>query len=241
MGGSQAGWIAPLAATQAPVDFVLVGYGMAEGPLAEDAGEVRQSLIDRGYGADVLAQAKEITDATGRVIASDYRDGFEELSEVKRRYGNTPWLGQIQGEFTQDFLQHPNLMLRVFGPFHDVGTSWEYDPMPTLRQVSAPQLWILAGSDREAPHEETLRRLAELQSEGRPIVTAVFPDTDHGIIEFEEHDGERTYTRYAEGYYPMMVEWIRSGTVTGPYGRAMISDPTSSDVKALRIAGPNTW
>ena len=240
VGGSQAGWIAPLAATQAPVDFVLVGYGMAEGPLAEDAGEVRQSLIDRGYGADVLAQAKEITDATGRVIASDYRDGFEELSEVKRRYGNAPWFGQIQGEFTQDFLQHPNLMLRVFGPFHDVGTSWEYDPMPTLRQVSAPQLWILAGSDREAPHAETLRRLAELQSEGRPIVTAVFPDTDHGIIEFEEHDGERTHTRYAEGYYPMMVEWIRSGTVTGPYGRATISDPTSSDVKALRIAGPNT-
>ena len=59
------------------------------------------------------------------------------------------------------------------------------------------------------------------QHEGRPIVTAVFPDTDHGIIEFEERDGERMYTRYAEGYYAMMVEWIRRGTVTGPYGRAL--------------------
>lgn len=58
VGGSQAGWIAPLAATQAPVDFVLVGYGMAEGPLAEDAGEVRQNLIDRGYGADVSRAGK---------------------------------------------------------------------------------------------------------------------------------------------------------------------------------------
>ena len=58
--------------------------------------------------------------------------------------------------------------------------------MPTLRQVPAPQLWILAAEDREAPY------------------------------------GARVYTRYAEGYYPMMVEWIRSGTLIGPYGRAIV-------------------
>ena len=223
VGGSQAGWIAPLAATQAPVDFVLIGYGMAEGPLAEDAGEVRQSLIDRGYGADVLAQAKEITDATGRVIASDYRDGFDELAAAKAKYRDAPWYGEIQGEFTEDFLKYPIWVIRSVGPFYDQGTSWGYDPMPTLRQVAAPQLWILAAEDREAPHEATLRRLEKLQREGRPIVTAVFPATDHGILEFEERDGERVYTRYAEGYYPMMVEWIRGGTVTGPYGRAIVS------------------
>ena len=68
-----------------------------------------------------------------------------------------------------------------------------------------------------------MRRLTQLQREGRPIVTAVFPATDHGIVEFEERDGERVYTRYAEDYYPMMIEWIRSGTVTGPYGRAIVS------------------
>ena len=237
VGGSQAGWIAPLAATQAPVDFVLIGYGMAEGPLAEDAGEVRQSLSDRGYGADVLTQAKEITDATGRVIASDYKEGFEALAAAKAKYRDAPWYGEIQGEFTEDFLKYPNWVVRVVGPFHDQGTSWGYDPMPTLRQVTTPQLWILAAEDREAPHEETLRRLATLQSEGRAIVTAVFPDTDHGIIEFETRDGERVYTRYAEGYFPMMVEWIRSGTVTGPYGRAAIAQPAP---KPLRTAARNT-
>src|SRR5688572_13465484 len=64
---------------------------------------------------------------------------------------------------------------RILGPFHDRGTSWGYDPMPSLRQVAAPQLWVLAAADREAPYEETLRRLEQLQREGRPIVTAVFP------------------------------------------------------------------
>jgi hypothetical protein len=237
VGGSQAGWIAPLAATQAPVDFVLVGYGMAEGPLAEDAGEVRQSLIDRGYGADVLAHAKEITDATGRVIASDYTDGFDALAAAKAKYRAAPWYGEIKGEFTQDFLRYPNWVLRFLGPFYDQGTSWGYDPMPTLREVSAPQLWILAAEDHEAPYQETLRRLERLQREGRPIVTALFPDADHGILEFEERDGERVFTRYSEGYYPMMVEWIRSGTVTGPYGRAAIAQPA---VRPLRTAARST-
>ena len=75
------------------MDFVLVGYGMAEGPLAEDAGEVRRSLIDRGYGADVVAQANEITDATARVIASDYQDGFDELAAAKAKYRDELWFG----------------------------------------------------------------------------------------------------------------------------------------------------
>ena len=68
-------------------------------------------------------------------------------------------------------------------------------------------------------------------------MTAVFPATDHGILEFEERDGERIYTHYAEGYYPMMVEWIRSGTVTGPYGHAAIAQPA---LRPIRTADPST-
>ena len=235
IGGSQGGWVAPLAATQAPVDFLLVGYGMVESPLAEDAGEVRQSLLDRGYGEDVLAQAKELTDATGRVIASGYRDGFEALARAKARYRDERWYREIRGEFTQDFLRYPSWILRLVGPFQDRGTSWSYDPMRTMRQLTAPQLWILAGADREAPHEETLRRLLELQREGVPVVVAVFPETDHGIREFEERDGERVFTRYADGYYAMMVDWILSGALAGPYGRATVAPPEAA-LRPIRTA-----
>ena len=46
---------------------------------------------------------------------------------------------------------------------------------------------------------------------------------DTGTDRVEDRDGERVSTRYAEGYYSMMVEWIRSGTVTGSYGRAIVN------------------
>src|SRR5688572_31021205 len=118
-----------------------------------------------------LTQAKEITDATGRVIASDYDEGFDALKAAKAKYRHAPWYGEIRGEFTEDFLKYPSWVIRLVGPLHDQGTNWGYDPMPTLRQVAAPQ------------YGETLRRLQQLQREGRPIVTAVFPANDHGILE----------------------------------------------------------
>src|SRR3546814_5124285 len=58
-GGSQAGWVAPLAASKTPqAQFVLVGYGMATGPLAEDRSEEHtselQSLMRNSYAVFCL-------------------------------------------------------------------------------------------------------------------------------------------------------------------------------------------
>ena len=38
---------------------------------------------------------------------------------------------------------------------------------------------------RDAPPAETIHRLAALRKAGRPITTAVVPEADHGIYEFE--------------------------------------------------------
>jgi hypothetical protein len=53
----------------------------------------------------------------------------------------------------------------------------------------------------------------------------------------DDSDPPPPATRYAEGYYPMMVEWIRAGTVTGPYGRATIAQP---EVTAPRTSAPSS-
>jgi len=84
LAGSQGGWVAPLAASREPVDFVAVGYGIVESPLAEDRGEVLSNLRRAGYGPEVLAKAREVTDATGAIMASGFREGYDAL-EVPRR------------------------------------------------------------------------------------------------------------------------------------------------------------
>ena len=224
-GGSQAGWIAPLAASETTqAQFVLVGYGMATDPLAEDRDQVMLDLRKAGYGDDVLAKAREVTDATASVVASRGARGWDGLAAVRAKYADQPWWQAMQGEFTGMVAHHTRAEVEAIAPTMEVGTSWEYDPMPVLRHLSIPQLWILAGADSEAPPEETMRRLRMLAAEGRPITTMVFPGTDHGIVEFEAGaDGERSETRYAEGYLRMLADWIRDGRLDrGPYGDAQL-------------------
>lgn len=227
-GGSQAGWVAPLAASKAEVDFVAIGYGLADSPLAEDRDEVMRELRAAGHGPEVLARAREVTDATGEVMASGFKHGFEQLDAVREKYEGEPWWQDLGGEFTGELVQYPEVALRLVGPMRDQGTSWRYDTMPTLRGLQAPLLWVLAGADSEAPPEETRRRLLALADEGRPITVVEFPGTDHGIVEFETAaDGTRIETREADGYFRLLVDWISDGRLDDArYGKAkLLAEP----------------
>jgi uncharacterized protein len=223
-GGSQAGWIAPLAATRSDAAFVAIGYGLADSPLAEDRDQVMLDLTSKGHGPDVLAKAREVTDATGAVIASGFVSGYDRLDAVKDKYAKEPWWQDMKGEFTGDLVQYPAFALRWIGPMYDEGTTWNYDPMPVLQALKPPLLWILAGADREAPPEETRRRLlAAAQQTGR-LTLVEFPDTDHGIVEFETlPDGSRRATRVADGYFRLLIDWIRDGRIAdAAYGKGRI-------------------
>jgi pimeloyl-ACP methyl ester carboxylesterase len=226
-GGSQGGWVAPLAATKVKADFVIVGFGLAEGTLAEDREEVMLDLREKGWGPDVMAKAREITDATAVVMASDFKDGFEELEAVKARYGAEPWIKDIQGEFTGMLLSYPSEVLKVEGPKYDVGTSWEYDPMPTLRTLDTPLLWVLASEDREAVPTETRKRLLGLIAEGRPITLLEFPRTDHGMYEFETGaDGKRTMVRVTDGFTRAVLDFAKAGRLEASgYGAGFRPSP----------------
>lgn len=224
LGGSQGGWVAPLAATMSQPDFVIASFGMAESPLAEDREQVQMELREAGYGPDVLAQALEVTNATGRLLATDFQEGHEELARVKQAYGDEPWFDEIVGEITRDMIIRPLWQFRMGYAFLGVGTPWGHEPVPVLRQVEAPMLWVLAGADREAPSANTRVILTDLQAEGRAIDVAYFPNTDHGIIRFiEDESGERQSLGYAEGYFELLADWIRTGGFEGDYGDAELA------------------
>ncbi|HXO94601.1 MAG TPA: hypothetical protein VN825_10720, partial [Candidatus Acidoferrum sp.] len=119
------------------------------------------------------------------------------------------------------------------------GTPFRYDPMPTLRAVKAPQLWVLGEDDLEAPSAETSRRIKTLIAEGKPITLAVFPHAEHGMTEYEiASDGERVSTRYAPGYFVMMRDFARNGQLSGSYGSSLVVKP-KMDSPPVTEAGTN--
>lgn len=226
LGLSQGGWIAPLAAERAGAQFIGIGYGLVVDIREEDAAQVALELVQAGYGDEVLARARVITDATARIVSSGYQDGLEELDAARDRFANESWYDLVQGEYTGTLMGMSTDELRENGiPFYDsLEIDWSLDPVQVLSQVTVPQLWVLAAEDREAPIDLTLQRLSMLREQGQEIAVYLFPGTDHGMWEFDQaEDGSRAYTRIVAGFYDLMADWAR-GTLGTQYGTAQRSE-----------------
>jgi pimeloyl-ACP methyl ester carboxylesterase len=225
-GGSQAGWVAPLAATRAAVDFVVVSFGLAVSPVEEDQQEVELEMRNAGHRPNEIAKALEVARAAEAVFVSGFTDGIARFDALRARYRGEPWYKDLRGNMTRLLLPLSEQELREKGPAYRFGTPLHYDSMPVLRTVAAPQLWILGEDDLEAPSAETSRRIKALGAQGRPITLAMFPHAEHGMTEYERSpSGERTSTRFAPGYFAMMRDFMRDGRLDDAYGAAAITRP----------------
>jgi uncharacterized protein len=225
-GGSQGGWVVPLAAMRLPVDFAIVSFGLAVSPIDEDQQEVALEMRLKGHNAEEIAKALEVADAAEVVIASAFTTGFERFDMVRAKYRNEPWYKDLHGNYTYLLLPYDEAELREKGKAYIFGTPWHYDPMPTLRAVNTAQLWILGDDDLEAPSAETSRLIKTLIAAGRPITLALYPGAEHGMTEFETRpDGERISTRFSAGYFAMMRDFARTGRLSGLYGSSVITRP----------------
>jgi hypothetical protein len=223
-GGSQGGWVAPLAAKIAPVDFVIVGFGLAVSPIEEDRESIALDMSDRHYGPEIMTKAMDVADATASIVRSDFRDGYDRLAAVRAKYGNESWFKHVHGDITFFLLAATEAKLREQGPVLLAGVAADYDPMPVLQNLDAPQLWILGADDHDAPSAETERRLRKLQAQGKSINIAVFPHAEHGIYEYElTSEGERVDTRNPDGYFKMMCDFVKAGKAQSSYGNVAVA------------------
>lgn len=219
MGESQGGWVAPLTATRAKVDFVVVSYGLAVSIIEEDRSEVEQSLVSRGYGPEVLAQGAALHDAATTVVDSGFAEGVDELERLKAASAGAPWREGLGGDYTGLLTSLTVEKMAEIKPMLSIGFDLHYDPLPTLEMLKVPVLWVLAGKDTEAPHEQTLAILRGLQATGSPIDVVVFPNADHGIIAVDA--GGKRLGRTAPGYFELLGDWIGSWKLERPYGDAV--------------------
>ena len=226
-GTSQGGWIAPLAALRAKVDFVIVGYGLAVSPIEEDQEEAALDMKLHGYGAGTTAQALEVVVAAEAMLQSGFSSAsVEGFQSIRAKYQDEPWFKYLHGNVTYLALSMPLEKLKSeIGPML-ASVPWNYDSMPVLREQAAAQLWILGADDLAAPSAETAARLHELATQGRPITVAIFPRAEHGIFEFEtDAEGNRLDTRNPEGFLAMIRDFAARGRLRGSYGAQVTPPP----------------
>ena len=220
-GGSQGGWVAPLAATRSAADFVAIGFGLVASPIDEDREEMISEARELGLDADAMKLINRLSASTARLVLSNFTQGYEDLAQVKRELEQRPWSKNIHGEYSGDMLRLSEDELRRVGRplFDNVELIWNYDAVAVLKRLNVPLLWVLAEQDREAPIETTRNVLLDLKKAGKPFDIYLFPDTDHGMMEFISNaDGSRTVTRITNGYLQLLGDWIK-GRTGAAYGR----------------------
>ncbi len=221
-GGSQGGWVAPLAATRTNADFVAIGFGLVASPIEEDREQMVSEVRAAGLGRDAEALVGRLSDATGKLLLSGFAEGYTELDVARAEMAGQPWAAKIAGEHSGAIARMSNDELRRVGRarFDNLELIWNYDALAALKKLDAPLLWVLAGEDREAPIETTRGALLGLAKAGKPVDVYLFPQTDHGMWEFTtDASGERQITRITDGYLKLLGDWIKRDA-RGAYGRA---------------------
>lgn len=158
--------------------------------------------------------------AAEAILQSDLEAGWDRLDALEEKYEDEPWVAALkeEGGTTGGFLKYPHALIKAYMKRKlSIKDSWFFDSRPILRTTEIPMLWLLGGQDIEAPNEVTIAELQRLHAQGRPIDLQVFPNADHGMLEFEEKDGERVYTRYASGFFQAEREWLLRQTTSAPH------------------------
>ena len=87
------------------------------------------------------------------------------------------------------------------------------DPLPAIRQMRVPALWLYGGLDRLVPPRLSARRLEPLAAEpGRDFTISTFPKANHALVETQTgltSEMLRSDT-FAPGLFARVGEWLRA-------------------------------
>ena len=225
-GPSQGGWVAPIVATKVDVDFVTVVFGLAVSVLEEDREAVARNMADRHHSAEETAKAMALVDAADALALDPTPETYDRFAAVRDPLRGEPWFKDVRGDFTWAILPVKRDQVLALAKQIDWHTPFLYDPLATIASVKPPQLWVLAEDDLDAPSAETARRLAQLRLSGRPITTASWSHTEHGIFEYETGaDDVRTSLRQPDGYLALLADFARGVPLRPAYGSAAMARP----------------
>ena len=92
------------------------------------------------------------------------------------------------------------------------------DPMPAIKAMRIPAIWLFGGKDRIVPSRLCVERLDPVAREpGRDFTYRVFPGGTHGLL-FTANgliDEQARSSRFVEGYFATIRGWLAARGFTG--------------------------
>lgn len=184
-GLSQGGWLGPLAASRsADVSFVIAVSGPGVSPGEQMLFYYASELRARGVPEDQIREADALRRDVWSYLYSGkgYEKAKEELNEARSK----PWYKEAKTQ--QDDLFGPLQTPSELGKAGNRSLSWfkqemNYDPVPALRALRVPALFLFGGEDQLVPVKESVEVIRKVLTESgdRDFTIQIFPHADHGM------------------------------------------------------------
>jgi dipeptidyl aminopeptidase/acylaminoacyl peptidase len=182
-GLSQGGWLGPLAASRsAGISFVVAvsGPGVSPGEqmLVFYANELRDGGMPEADVRDASALRRDVW--TYLFTGKGYERAESELKSARSKR----WFATVrsQGDRLFDPLQKPAELDEPGSRILRFRREMMYDPVPALRALRVPALFLFGSDDRLIPVEESVAVIRKVQTENHGDFTIqVFDHDDHGM------------------------------------------------------------
>ena len=193
-GGSQGGWIAPLAASRSKDGaFLIIKSGPGIGPAELATYKSVTRVRNAGYSPEVIKQVIDLMNLQFDILRSG--KGWEKLDAAVQKIKNESWYRHVA------VMRHSTWD----SSWMNYGADIDFDPVPVFEKLDIPVLFLLGASDPETPVPETVSILERIRKEkNKDFTVKVFPDADHQI---ELPRQVKNRPRYAPGYLDTMIKW----------------------------------
>jgi pimeloyl-ACP methyl ester carboxylesterase len=203
LGWSQAGWVAPLAASEtSDVAFLVLISGPGMSPLEQNIFDKTNRVLAQDLTDEQAAQAREAVRATMTyLVTGEDREGAVAAWDAVK---DEPW-------FTSTYTGVPYMDREVLlSDSRGVGFVEHnaYDPAPALRNLHIPVLALYGRADRIVPVGESQVALRTSIAPDARLEIHVFDGANHGL----GITGDDGSVRLHPEVYPIIIAWIRSVT-----------------------------
>jgi len=211
-GISQGGWIVSLAASRsADVAFFISHSGPGVTPRKQEFTMLTNIMTASGF-------SKEDVDGVLRAMALLYEYGKtgkngDQLDELVSKLKQNPKLADFLPPFSKELDREKLYEEQKMGDpgwfFHlDV----DYDPIPAVKRLRCPGLFIFGKHDYTVPVDESVAIIeAALNETGNKLCqVVVLPNAGHGVLEIDPAKPTQPASpmRLADGYLKLLSDWL---------------------------------
>jgi uncharacterized protein len=201
LGGSQGGWVGPLAASRSPTVAAVISLsGPGVSPYEQESYRVEAMLRHAGVAGGQVAEAMGFFHH--RAARLRRGDDLEQVLAEQLAHRDAPWY-QVLGD--DGVVEHLTFLARIY----------DYDPVPALERVTCPLLGIWGERDLYVPVAASVERFAAAlgRAGNGSFRLEVVPDADHGLRLPPTGDADRG-PRIPD-LMDMLVTWLRRALPPG--------------------------